>query len=111
MFIRKGIFNCLVLLSLLTTSTALLAQSAPPLQPEFLLPANPDAVVISYSEIPDMLANPDLTPRIQVFADGRVMVHYSPYMKRAGDYQLFLNPGELRQLLLAVSGVVGLYLS
>jgi hypothetical protein len=89
----------------LTFSLQVLAQNGPPFEPQFLMPADPDVVVISYSETPDMLANPDSLPMIRVFGDGEVLVHYPAYMKRAGDYQVFLNPGELRQLLISLSGV------
>lgn len=74
-------------------------------QPIFSHSLDPDARIISYSETPQMLGNPDRTPRIQVFGDGWVWVHYPLYMKKAGDYGIQLNPGELRQLLLALSGI------
>ena len=102
-----GKFKALVFLGLLLSGVTMLAQGAPPFDPKILLPSDPDTVVITYSEVPDMLANPDPTPLIRVFGDGEVLVHYPKYMKLAGDYQLFLNPGELRKLLLTVSGVIG----
>ncbi len=74
-------------------------------QPVFSYPADPGVVIISYSETPLMLGNPDLTPRIQVFGDGRVQVHYPVYMKKAGDYELYLSPEEIQQLLQVLSGV------
>ena len=74
-------------------------------QPVFTYPLDPDARIISYSETPEMLGNSDRTLRIQVFGDGWVWVHYPQYMKKAGDYEVYLNPGELRQLLLAFSGI------
>jgi len=94
-------------LGLLLSATKVLAQGAPPFEPQILFPSDADTVVITYSEVPDMLGNPDPTPLIRVFGDGEILVHYPKYMKRAGDYQLFLNPGELRKLLLTVSGVIG----
>jgi hypothetical protein len=89
----------------LTFTSQVLAQGAPPFNPQFLMPADPDTVVLSYTQTPDMLGNPDTTPMIRVYGDGEVLIHYPVYMKRAGDYQVFLNPGELRKLLVAVSGV------
>ena len=97
----------LVFLTAALFISASAAQAAPPFEPRILLPADPDAVVISYTEIPDLLANPDRTPRIRVYGDGEVLVHYPVYMKRAGDYRMYLNPGEVRRLLLTVSGVIG----
>ena len=102
-----GVFKGLIFLGLLLSATKVLAQGTPPFEPQILFSSDPDTVVITYSEVPDMLANPDPTPLIRVFGDGEVLVHYPNYMKRAGDYQLFLNPGELRKLLLTVSGVIG----
>jgi hypothetical protein len=74
-------------------------------QKVFNYSTDPEVVILSYSETPQMLANPDIIPRIQVFGDGRVWVHYPQYMTKAGDYGTWLNPGEMRQLLLAMSGV------
>ena len=74
-------------------------------QPVFTYPLDPDARIISYSETPEMLGNSDRTLRIQVFGDGWVWVHYPQYMKKAGDYEVYLNPEELRQLLLDLSSI------
>jgi VCBS repeat-containing protein len=67
----------------------------------------PEVVILSYSETPGMLASPDTLPRIQVFGDGWVWIHYPVYMKKAGDYGLYLNPGEITALLKSVSGAFG----
>ena len=104
-FIR--LILALTLTGLITEVPGVKAQSSQPpsQQPLFGYPADPDTRIISYSSTPEMLANPELTPRIQVFGDGWVWVHYPEYMKKAGDYELYLNPGEIRQLLLVFSGV------
>ena len=73
-------------------------------QPFFSYSPDPNTRVISYSETPEMLATPDLIPRIQVFGDGRVWVHFPEYMTKAGDYETWLNSGEMHLLLLALSG-------
>ena len=93
-----------VIILLLGAATAS-AQGSPPFDPQFQLPADPDTVVIAYSETPDMLANPDSTPLVRVYSDGKVLVHYPIYMKKAGDYQFFLTTGELRRLLIATSEI------
>ena len=100
-----GAFKGLIFLGLLLVATKVLAQGTPPFEPQILFSSDPDTVVVTYSETPDMLGNPDPVPMIRVFADGEVLIHYPEYMKRAGDYQVFLNPGEMRQLLIALSGV------
>lgn len=46
-----------------------------------------------------LIKNPDPTPFVRVYPDGRVLVHYPAYMKRAGDYELRLSDDELRDLL------------
>lgn len=46
-----------------------------------------------------LIKNPDPTPFVRVYPDGRVLVHYPAYMKRAGDYELRLSDEELRDLL------------
>lgn len=76
-------------------------------QKVFHYATDPEVVILSYSETPGMLANPDTLPRIQVFGDGWVWIHYPVYMKKAGDYGLYLNPGEVTALLKSVSGAFG----
>lgn len=76
-----------------------------PTQAVFSYPLHSDAVIVSYAATSEMLGHPDRTPRIQVFGDGRVAVHYPEYMKKAGDYEAYLNQGEMHQLLLSLSGV------
>ena len=92
-------------LFMVTLSAHAQSLGSPSAQPVFSYPQDPDTRIISYSETPEMLANPDLIPRIQVFGDGRVWVHYPEYMTKAGDYEAWLNPGEMHKLLLALSGV------
>ncbi|NNL95817.1 MAG: hypothetical protein HKO64_09370 [Xanthomonadales bacterium] len=74
-------------------------------EPVFQVPSDPEVPVISYSETPELLGNPDRTPRVQVFGDGLVWVHYPVYMKKAGDYQMQLNPVQLHKLLSEVSAI------
>jgi len=86
--------------------TQLFAQDLSLASPKFQFSNDPDTLLITYSEIPEMLGNPDATPLIRVFGDGKVLVHYPRYMKRAGDYQLYLDRGELRRLLVAVAKII-----
>ena len=60
-------------------------------------------VVLSFTYIHHMLAEPDPVPLMRIYGDGRVHIHYPVYMQRSGDYELQLAPLELRQLLLSVA--------
>jgi hypothetical protein len=70
----------------------------------------PDAAAIAFSASPDvpilelsyeggMIKNPDPTPFVSVYGDGRVRIHYPAYHVKAGTYTLTLPPEELRGLL------------
>ena len=74
-------------------------QSAPDLE----FPADPNYLVLSFTYIHSMLENPDSTPLMQIYGDGRVHLHYPVYMQRSGDYELELGNLELRQLLLSLA--------
>ncbi|QFU74633.1 hypothetical protein EY643_02605 [Halioglobus maricola] len=63
--------------------------------------------MLAYSETPAMLGNADPTPRIRVYSNGRVLVHFPVYMKKAGQYELWLSEAELEQLLTLASKLVG----
>jgi hypothetical protein len=60
---------------------------------------SPDSLVVVYHEIYPELAESDSIPRLRIFGDGRVLVHYASPLRRAGDYQLRLNATELDALL------------
>ena len=59
--------------------------------------------VIYYQQNIQMLANIDDRPSLTVYGDGRVLVHYPVYMKRAGDYEMRLDESELVSLLQSLS--------
>jgi hypothetical protein len=65
----------------------------------FELPSNPQALVLRFSESYVSIADPDPGSSLEIHADGRVVVHYPPYMKRAGDYEMHLSAGALRSLV------------
>lgn len=71
--------------------------------------SDPDTVVISYNLISHLLAQPDTTPLIRVYGDGRVVVHYPAYSPKAGDYETTLSTGEMAKLLNMVvnNGLIG----
>jgi len=68
----------------------------------------PDVIVVSYREVLGEIGGADRGPTLAVYGDGRLVAHYPPYMKRAGDYEQWLAPAELDGLLrsLADKGVL-----
>jgi hypothetical protein len=80
----------------------------PGLQPVFLFPATPGEPVIEYNVVHHMLAEQDPVPLLRVYGNGRVHVHFPAYMKRAGDYEMYLNRVQLNDLLrqLADDGIM-----
>jgi len=65
----------------------------------FDYPRTANFVVIEYAQIITMIEDPDPTPLLRIYGDGRVLVHYPVYMKRAGDYEMRLDDTELQQLI------------
>jgi len=65
----------------------------------FDYPRDASYSVIEYTLSHDMIRNADPQPMLQIFGDGRVHVHYPVYMKRAGNYQMYLSDTEIQQLL------------
>ena len=68
----------------------------------FDYPRDPEFVVIEFTHVEDMLEDADPTPLLRIYGDGRVLVHYPAYMKRAGDYEMRLTDANLQQLLLSL---------
>ena len=65
----------------------------------FDYPHDPDFEVIQYTEVDSMIINADPLPLLRIYGDGKVLVHYPAYMKRAGDYQMQLSDDQVQQLL------------
>jgi hypothetical protein len=62
-------------------------------------PEQPDAVVVELTESFGELAEADRGPSLRVFGDGRVMAHYPPYMRRAGDWTTRLDRPAMEALV------------
>jgi len=56
-------------------------------------------VVASYREILGEVGETDAGPSVQVYGDGRALLHFPRYMSRAGDYSVQLSPSELDGLV------------
>ena len=64
--------------------------------------------VIEFRQHVHMLADVDDRLTMTIHGDGRVLVHFPVYMKRAGDYEMQLDKDELVSLLsaMAANGVM-----
>jgi hypothetical protein len=60
---------------------------------------SPTALVLQYIQMHTGLAQNDPTPRLRLYGDGRLLVYFPPYMKRAGTYETYLTQAELDALL------------
>ena len=67
-----------------------------------IFPKSPDHLLISYAIHHEMLATNDPIPLLQIFGDGRVLVHRPDHLKQAGDYEMFFSQKELQDLALAL---------
>jgi hypothetical protein len=85
-------------LALALALTGTVATSAQP-GASFTFPEDPGFVVLEYHQTMPMLEDADPVPLLRVYGDGRVRVHQPSYRVDAGDYELVLSPGELRQLV------------
>ncbi len=66
-------------------------------QVAFRASASPNTIVIQLTQ--DIGVEGDDTPLLRIYGDGRVLVHFPVYMRRAGDYGLRLDSTELDGLL------------
>jgi hypothetical protein len=61
--------------------------------------ASPTAVVASLREVVGEMADADPGPSMQIFGDGRIVVHFPDYMQRAGDWTDQLSADEMQVVL------------
>ena len=101
---RLEISHASTRLASILLASALLAGSAVAQTPSLRDPAvrysrDPQAIVASFTEVLAEMDDPDPGPSVTVYGDGRVLVHYPHYMKRAGDWELRLSGEELDALI------------
>lgn len=65
----------------------------------FGLGSDPNAVVIEYLERIGGIESEDPGPSVQVFANGRILVHIPDFMNGAGNYETQLNSSQLHALV------------
>jgi hypothetical protein len=56
-------------------------------------------LILEYRYYSDDIIGDNKIPRVRVYQDGLVLVHYPVYMKRTGYYTLTLTPDELQNLV------------
>ena len=59
--------------------------------------------VIYYQQNVEMLSRMNDKKSLSIYGNGRVLVHYPVYMKKAGDYEMQLSSAELEDLLKSLS--------
>ena len=86
------------------------AVAAPPVGGTAVIAASrrADVAVVTYRELLGEIGDADHGPILRLYGDGRMVAHYPAYMRRTGDYEQRLAPGELDRLLrsLADKGVL-----
>ncbi len=60
-------------------------------------------LVLSYTELLPELAEQDVTPRVRLYGDGRLLIHRPPYLKRSGTWETRLAHDEIDGLLRSVA--------
>ena len=89
---RVGVLSAAAIVGL---AAAVVASAQTPLA--FQASENPSTVVMQLTQ--DVGVEGDDTPLLRIYGDGRVLVHFPVYMRRAGDYGLRLDSTELDGLL------------
>ena len=99
---KKKVFaGSAYLVAVLTVSGGLLVANlfAQRGRPTYDYSRDDETLVVVMKREHGMIGNPDPTPLLRIYGSGRVHVHFPQYMKRAGDYFLYLTEQEMTALL------------
>jgi len=66
---------------------------------KFEFSRNSQNLILSFSETHGIMRGLDSKTTLKVYGNGLVKVHFPPYMKKAGNYQMMLDEKELDALL------------
>lgn len=89
----------LLVLVALATIQALGSPRAAAQTPAFEWSTSAETPVVTFRELLGELEDPDPGPAFVLYGDGRLLVHFPPYMKRAGDWATQLSADEMRALV------------
>lgn len=64
---------------------------------------DPDTPVIEVTVDIGMVAGDEETPRLRIYGDGRLHVHFPPGMKRSGNYHMQLGDTQMADILISLS--------
>ncbi len=78
------------------------AQGATPASALVEYSRDPNTVVMSLNEVLGEIADADPGPSLEIYGDGRAVVHFPHYMRRAGDHSMRLSAAEMARLLRAI---------
>ena len=97
---KRGTWILAILIVSLTASVTLAGRpgAAVPLQGRFDLPADPDQIVVKFTERIGEVRSEDM-PSVTVYADGRVVRHRADFMSDPGDYVSTIAASELNALV------------
>ncbi|MCP4656062.1 MAG: hypothetical protein GY856_11670 [bacterium] len=68
-------------------------------RPQFDYPFDPEFLVVRYDQVHESIAESDNVLRLSIYGDGRVEIHFPFYLRRSGDFELWLSRSELDELL------------
>lgn len=73
-------------------------------QPAFSASSDSNTVIVRYTRTPGELEAPDSSTTVTIYGNGRMLVHYSPYGARKGDYEMTLSRNKLNELIASLVG-------
>lgn len=102
-WMQYSIFGCAVALGVCAPNSGAMAQenTDAPSGVKALIEhsEDPSVLILKFDQKIDMIAEPKPTPLLRLYGDGKVLVHFPVYMKRAGNYEMQLSKQEVKSLL------------